>query len=144
MSSLRDHVRLLAGKVCVITGAGSGVGRASALRFAVEGAHVVLADVRERWLHRTVALVEETGYTARRIRKLLHLYPTPGFVEESMHIFAAEGLRAGQAHPEEDEKIEPRILTLREAEKWIRNGAICDGKSVAAILYHSKFRRSQK
>ena len=89
-------------------------------------------------------LSEETGYTARRIRKLLHLYPTPGFVEESMHIFAAEGLRAGQAHPEEDEKIEPRILTLREAEKWIRNGAICDGKSVAAILYHSKFRRSQK
>ena len=61
-------MRLLAGKVCVITGAGSGVGRASALRFAAEEAHVVLADVRERWLHRTVALVEETGYTATAVQ----------------------------------------------------------------------------
>ncbi|MGA8232236.1 MAG: NUDIX hydrolase [Candidatus Acidiferrales bacterium] len=89
-------------------------------------------------------LSEETGYTARRFRKLLHLYPTPGFVQESLHIFAAEGLRAGQAHPEEDEKIEPRILSLGEAEKWIRNGTIFDGKSVAAILYYSKFRRTLK
>ena len=35
----------LAGKVCVITGAGSGQGRAAALRFAEEGADVVIAEV---------------------------------------------------------------------------------------------------
>jgi ADP-ribose pyrophosphatase len=89
-------------------------------------------------------LSEETGYSARRYKKLLHLYPTPGFVQESMHIFAAQGLRQGQAHPEADEQIELRILTLREAEKWIRNGTICDGKSVAGILYYSKIRRTLK
>jgi ADP-ribose pyrophosphatase len=88
-------------------------------------------------------LSEETGYSARRFKKLLHLFPTPGFVQEAMHIFAAEGLRAGQAHPESDEFIEPRILTLREAETWIRNGTICDGKSVAGILYYSKIRRTR-
>ncbi len=87
-------------------------------------------------------LSEETGYAARRYKKLLHLYPTPGFVQEAMHIFAAEGLHQGQAHPEADEQIEPRILTLREAEKWIRNGVIRDGKSVAGILYYSKIRRA--
>ena len=87
---------------------------------------------------------EKPVAAARRYRKLLHLYPTPGFVQESMHIFAAEGLRAGQAHPEADEFIEPKILSLREAENWIRTGTIRDGKSVAAILYYSRIRRNLK
>jgi NAD(P)-dependent dehydrogenase (short-subunit alcohol dehydrogenase family) len=54
----------LAGKSVVITGAGSGVGRASALRFASEGAKVVCADVQEDWLDETVKLVAEQGGTA--------------------------------------------------------------------------------
>ena len=37
----------LEGKVAVITGAASGIGRASAVRFAKEGAHVVVADLAE-------------------------------------------------------------------------------------------------
>ena len=37
----------LGGKVCIVTGAGSGIGRASALLFAAEGARVVAADVDE-------------------------------------------------------------------------------------------------
>ena len=44
---------LLEGKSCVITGAGSGVGRASALVFAREGARVVCADVMEEWAKET-------------------------------------------------------------------------------------------
>jgi NAD(P)-dependent dehydrogenase (short-subunit alcohol dehydrogenase family) len=47
---------LLQGKVAVVTGAGSGIGRASAIRFAAEGAAVVVADVRGR---RAAAVVEE-------------------------------------------------------------------------------------
>src|ERR1700704_6351145 len=35
----------LAGKVCIITGAGSGIGRASALLFAAEGGRIVAADI---------------------------------------------------------------------------------------------------
>jgi NAD(P)-dependent dehydrogenase (short-subunit alcohol dehydrogenase family) len=37
----------LSGKVCIVTGAGSGIGRASALLFAAEGARVVVADLDE-------------------------------------------------------------------------------------------------
>jgi len=55
---------LLADKSVVITGAGSGVGRASALRFAAEGARVVCADVRDDWAAETVRLVTDAGGVA--------------------------------------------------------------------------------
>ena len=47
----------LDGKVCVITGAGSGIGRASALLFAAEGARVVVADVDVDGAGETVATI---------------------------------------------------------------------------------------
>ena len=46
------------GKSVVITGAGSGVGRASALRFAAAGGRIVCADVRDDWAAETVRLIE--------------------------------------------------------------------------------------
>jgi NAD(P)-dependent dehydrogenase (short-subunit alcohol dehydrogenase family) len=55
---------LLARKVAVITGAGSGVGRASALRFAEEGASVICVDVDLDRAKETVAQVETAGGTA--------------------------------------------------------------------------------
>ena len=84
-------------------------------------------------------LQEETGYTARRMRKLLEVYPSPGLLGERMVIFLAEGLTKGKSRPEDDEKITQRILTLREAEKWIRSGKIRDSKTVAGILYYANF-----
>jgi ADP-ribose diphosphatase len=89
-------------------------------------------------------LREETGYTARRMRKLLDLFPTPGFVSENMVIFLAEGLKLGKAHPEADEKIELRIFSLREIEDWIRAGKIRDAKSVAGILYYAHCFRGRR
>jgi NAD(P)-dependent dehydrogenase (short-subunit alcohol dehydrogenase family) len=55
---------LLDGKSAVITGAGSGVGRASALRFAEEGAKVVVADLQPDWAKETVRQVEAAGGVA--------------------------------------------------------------------------------
>jgi ADP-ribose pyrophosphatase len=84
-------------------------------------------------------LLEETGYTAKRLRKLMRIVPTPGFVNEWMWIFAAEGLREGAAQPEEDEKITPRIFTLKQAEKMIERGTLHDAKSICALLYYARF-----
>ena len=89
-------------------------------------------------------LLEETGYTARKLTKMMDVFPTPGFVAENMVIFAAEGLTAGIAQPEEDEKIVARKITLREAQRWIRTGKIRDAKSVAGILYYSQFIARKK
>lgn len=55
---------LLKDKMAVITGAGSGVGRASALRFAEEGAAVVCADIDLDRAKETVAQVEAAGGNA--------------------------------------------------------------------------------
>jgi NAD(P)-dependent dehydrogenase (short-subunit alcohol dehydrogenase family) len=57
-------MRLLEGKSCVITGAGSGVGRAAAVLFGEQGASVIVGDVRDTWVAETVGLVGEVGGTA--------------------------------------------------------------------------------
>ncbi|MGP0031540.1 MAG: SDR family NAD(P)-dependent oxidoreductase [Acidimicrobiales bacterium] len=61
-------MKLLDGKSCVITGAGSGVGRAAAVLFAGHGASVVVGDVRDPWSAETVALVEKAGGRALSVR----------------------------------------------------------------------------
>ncbi len=84
-------------------------------------------------------LIEETGYRARRLRKLLHIIPTPGFVNEWMWIFAAEGLVKGAAQPEEDEKITPRAFTLKRVDAMIQSGRLRDAKSIAGLLYYMRY-----
>jgi ADP-ribose pyrophosphatase len=84
-------------------------------------------------------LQEETGYTAKRIRKMLEVYPSPGLLGERMDIFLAEGLTKGKARPEDDEKITQKIVMLKEAERWIRSGKIRDSKTVTGILYYANF-----
>lgn len=51
----------IAGKTALVTGAGSGIGRASALRFAEEGANVVVADIDVEGGRETVELIENAG-----------------------------------------------------------------------------------
>ena len=54
-------MRALDGKVALITGAATGIGRASAVLFARAGARVVVTDAREDELARTAAMVRDAG-----------------------------------------------------------------------------------
>jgi NAD(P)-dependent dehydrogenase (short-subunit alcohol dehydrogenase family) len=54
-------MKLLEDKVCVVTGAGSGVGRATSVLFGEQGATVIAGDVRDEWSKETVRLVEAAG-----------------------------------------------------------------------------------
>jgi ADP-ribose pyrophosphatase len=83
-------------------------------------------------------LEEETGYRAKKWKPLVEYYASPGFLGESMKVFVAEGLVAGQAHPEDDEQIEFRLVKLSEAVKLIEKGAILDGKTLTAVLLYAR------
>jgi len=51
-------------------------------------------------------LAEEVGLTGGRWRALGSFYTTPGFCNEQMHVFAADGVERGSADPEDDEELE--------------------------------------
>jgi len=55
----------LAGKRAIVTGAGSGIGRASAQLFAAEGARVLAADTNATAVAETVAAISKAGGTAQ-------------------------------------------------------------------------------
>ncbi|MGA3045591.1 MAG: NUDIX hydrolase [Terracidiphilus sp.] len=83
-------------------------------------------------------LEEETGYRAKKWKPLVEYYASPGFLGESMKVFLAEGLLAGDAHPEEDEQIEFRLVKLSDVLKMIDKGAIKDGKTLTSVLIFSR------
>jgi ADP-ribose pyrophosphatase len=83
-------------------------------------------------------LEEETGYRAKKWRPLVEYYASPGFLGESMKVFLAEGLIPGEAHPEEDEQIELRLVKLTDVLKMIEKGAILDGKTLTSVLLYSR------
>jgi ADP-ribose pyrophosphatase len=83
-------------------------------------------------------LEEETGYRAKKWKPLVNYYASPGFLGESMTIFLAEGLVAGEAHPEDDELIELRLVKLSEVLKMIGKGAILDGKTLTGVLLYAR------
>jgi len=89
-------------------------------------------------------LEEETGYRARKWSPLIEYYGSPGFLGESMKVFLAEGLVAGDAHPEDDEEIEFRLVRLSELLQMIEKGAIVDGKTLTGVLFYARLHRGKR
>jgi NAD(P)-dependent dehydrogenase (short-subunit alcohol dehydrogenase family) len=56
-----NSTQRFARKVAFVTGATSGIGRATAIAFAQEGASVVVADIAEKGVQETAHLIEEQG-----------------------------------------------------------------------------------
>jgi ADP-ribose pyrophosphatase len=92
-------------------------------------------------------LIEETGYRAKNWRRILKFYASPGFVAETMAVFLATGLHAGEAEPEEDEIIYKRLVSLPDAIRMVIGGTIRDAKTIASVLWldhMSRKRRAKK
>jgi ADP-ribose pyrophosphatase len=89
-------------------------------------------------------LREETGYSASSWRRILKYYASPGFMDETMAIYLAAGLKAGRAQPEEDEFIRRRLLPLSDAARMVQKGTIRDGKTIAAILWLQNQKAGRK
>ncbi|MCC7484809.1 MAG: beta-ketoacyl-ACP reductase [Burkholderiales bacterium] len=80
---MNGHRRLV-DKVAIITGAGRGIGQATALKFASEGARVVVCDVSPEWIEDTVERIHRMGGQAMGrtadVRKLPELRAMVGEV----------------------------------------------------------------
>jgi ADP-ribose pyrophosphatase len=87
-------------------------------------------------------LLEETGYSARQWKRILHFYVSPGFLDETMTIYLAQELQAGEAQPEPDEKIAIRFFPLSEAKRMALSGRIRDAKTISGILWLAQTART--
>lgn len=79
-------------------------------------------------------LSEETGYTADTFLPLTTIATTVGFSNERIHIYLAQGLKAGTQHTDEDEFINVVNVPLPEAVQMTKDGRIVDAKSMVGIL----------
>jgi ADP-ribose pyrophosphatase len=87
-------------------------------------------------------LLEETGYTASKWRRILKFYASPGFVAETMAVYLATGLQKGKAQPEEDEVIVQRMVSLPDAIRMVLRGTIQDAKTISSALWLDHISRT--
>ncbi|ACO32403.1 hydrolase, NUDIX family [Acidobacterium capsulatum ATCC 51196] len=83
-------------------------------------------------------LLEETGYAARKWKKLVRYFASPGFLGEWMQVFLAEDLVPGTATPEDDESFELQRVPLSELLRLIERGQIQDGKTLVSVLCYAR------
>ncbi|MDF2520803.1 MAG: hydrolase [Clostridia bacterium] len=79
-------------------------------------------------------LKEETGLSAESLTLLNVMYPSPGYTDEKIYIFKAEGLAEGSICPDEDEFINVERYPLNKAVEMVKSGIINDAKTVIAIF----------
>lgn len=80
-------------------------------------------------------LTEEIGMKPKTLRQIVKFYPTPGISGEIMYLFLAKGLTPAYAICDEDEEIEVQEFSLKEIEKMIKIGKICDAKTILGFFY---------
>ena len=89
-------------------------------------------------------LLEETGYRARRWKRALRFYPSPGFLDEIMTIYLARGLTSGKAQPEADERIAYQLVPLSQTIDMVLSAKIRDGKTISGVLWLAECLRRNR
>lgn len=79
-------------------------------------------------------LEEETGFRSEHVEHLLDFHTTPGYSDEKIGIYYATGLIQSHQNLDEDEFVTVERYTLDDLVRFIFNGTITDGKTIAAIL----------
>src|ERR1700721_1688345 len=89
-------------------------------------------------------LLEETGFKAKRWRKMVRYFASPGFLGEWMQVFIAEDLTLGEAQPEYDEQLEIEMMPLSKLLSMIEKGKIYDGKTLISVMLYARLRQAEK
>jgi|SRR5580765_160598 len=88
-------------------------------------------------------MIEETGYRAKRWTLLTKYFASPGFLGEWMQIYLAREISAGEAQPEDDEKIDIVRMPLSQALELVTANRIHDGKTLIGLMLYDRWRRKQ-
>jgi ADP-ribose pyrophosphatase len=79
-------------------------------------------------------LIEEVGYDAKTLIKLVSIYPAPGYSDEVLHIFLAKDLTYVGSKPEVGELIEVVKVKLDSALDLILSDDVVDAKTLISLL----------
>jgi ADP-ribose pyrophosphatase len=85
-------------------------------------------------------LVEEAGYEAARLVKLATFVSSKSVVDETAHVYLAEGLRAVGREPDPTEFIEVRSFPFDEVLRMVERSEIVDAMTVVAVLHAARRR----
>jgi ADP-ribose pyrophosphatase len=80
-------------------------------------------------------LVEETGYYPNQLEKLTEFFPSPGVLEELMHLYVATELEPRAGSLDEDESLVPVELAWEEALALEIGKDVRDAKTIIALSY---------
>ena len=83
-------------------------------------------------------LEEETGYTASEWREVTTIYPCIGYSDERLAFYLARGLQPGNHGRDPDEFLEILRVPFGEAMQWVRDGRICETKTVIGLFWLEK------
>ena len=91
-------------------------------------------------------LAEEVGATAEEMIFLTSMFPSPGYTDEVIHIYAARGLSFSERAPDGAEEHEAHVvsLPLSEALRSIETGEIRDSKTQIGLLMWAARGSDQK
>ena len=78
-------------------------------------------------------LEEEAGFIPEKMTLLYTVYPTPGYTNEKIYIYRAEGVKEGRVHLDDGEFLTSAFYPLEKTAEMIERGEIKDAKTVVAI-----------
>ena len=78
-------------------------------------------------------LIEEAGYKAAKLQKIAEFFTSPGFCNETLHVYKATGLMRASTSFEKHEVIEIHRLSTADVSKMMREGEIRDAKTLIGL-----------
>lgn len=80
-------------------------------------------------------IIEETGYSAGKLKKIGKIYPVPGYSTECIDIYKAWSLQKRPVSPEQDEIIKSFAVRKSRIRAMFRSGSIVDAKTICALAF---------
>jgi ADP-ribose pyrophosphatase len=88
-------------------------------------------------------LEEEVGMKPAKVIPLGWIWTTPGFTDEKIWLYLCRDLRPAQQDLQDDEVLTVESRSLEEAIEMVRQGEICDSKSICALLQADAYLRAE-